>query len=140
MVRRSGVGTGMMMIGMGLQTFRNRNRKDETQVVSKQDSLMAGIRTTAVNPGFILWWLTIGTTLTLEAKPFGWAGFPVFAGLHWFCDFAWYAVVALLIFKSHKFWTPKVHSTIVFFCVAVFVGFGAFFLGSSLWQVVSTPV
>jgi threonine/homoserine/homoserine lactone efflux protein len=135
-----GVVGGLLMILLGLQMFRNRHKIENSTVVSKQDSLMAGIRTTAINPGFILWWLTVGTTLILNAKVFGWAGFPAFAGIHWFCDFAWYTVVAFVIFKSHKFWTPRVHQAITFFCVAVFVGFGALFFGSAVLQALTTMI
>jgi threonine/homoserine/homoserine lactone efflux protein len=135
-----GVVGGLLMILLGAQMFQNRNKAEENQAVSKQDSLLTGIRTTAINPGFILWWLTIGTTLILNAKVFGWAGFPAFAGIHWFCDFAWYTVVALAIFKSHKFWTLRVHQAITFFCVAVFVGFGALFFGSAVWQALTTMI
>ena len=137
---QAGVGIvgGLLMILLGVQTFRNRNKADQKQVGSTQDSLLAGIRTTAANPGFILWWLTIGTTLSLNAKTFGLAGFSAFAGLHWSCDFIWYTAVAFLIFKSHKFWTPTIHKAIMFFCVAVLVGFGAWFFTSALWQVITT--
>ena len=132
-----GIVGGLLMMFMGVQTFRNRNKPDKKYAGSTQDSLLAGIRTTAANPAFILWWLTIGTTLILNAKIFGLPGFSVFAGLHWFCDFAWYTVVAFLIFKSHRFWTARVHQAITFFCVAVLVGFGAWFFSSALWQAVT---
>ncbi len=137
---QSGIGIvgGLLMIFMGVQTFRNRNRVDEKHAGSMQDSLLAGIRTTAVNPGFILWWLTVGTTLILNAKAFLLPGFMVFAGLHWSCDFIWYTAVAFLIFKSHKFWTTRIHQAITFFCVAVLVGFGAWFFSSALWQAITT--
>jgi threonine/homoserine/homoserine lactone efflux protein len=88
-----GVVGGLLMIGMGIQIYQNRNRPDQTYAASNQDSLLAGIRTTAANPGFILWWLTVGTALILNAKIFGLLGFSVFAGVHWSCDFVWYAVV-----------------------------------------------
>lgn len=135
-----GIIGGLLMMYMGIQTFRNRNKQNAQYAGSRQESLLAGIKTTAINPGFILWWLTIGTALILNAKIFGLPGFSVFAGLHWFCDFAWYTVVAVLIFKSHQFWTPRVHQGIAFFCVAVFVGFGAWFFGSALWQALSTLI
>ena len=136
---QAGVGLvgGLLMIWMGVQTFRNRNKADEKYTGSRQDSLLAGIRTTAANPGFILWWLTIGTALILNAQLFGLAGFSVFAGLHWSCDFVWYTVVAFLIFKSHKFWTPHVKQGITFFCVAILVGFGAWFFSSAVWQTIA---
>jgi len=131
---------GFLMILMGVQTFRNRNKTDESKVNLKRDSLLAGVYTTAVNAGFILWWLTIGTTLILNAQLFGLVGFSVFAGVHWLCDFSWYTVVALVIFKSQRFWSERIKMGIMFFCVAVFIGFGEYFMGSALWSVISTVI
>jgi threonine/homoserine/homoserine lactone efflux protein len=127
-----------LMIYMGVQTLRNRKKTRETPVSSGQDSLVAGIWTTAANAGFILWWITIGTTLIMNAKIFGLLGFSAFAATHWLCDFLWYSVVALAIFKSHRFWTERVHRLITFFCFSVLVGFGAWFLGSALWTTFTT--
>ena len=128
---------GLLMIFMGIQAFRNRNKKEEATVGLKRDSVLAGAWTTAANAGFILWWLTIGTTLILNAKLFGLLGFSVFAGVHWVTDFLWYTVVAILIFKSQRFWTQRTRMGITLFCVAVFVGFGAYFMGSALWSLLA---
>jgi threonine/homoserine/homoserine lactone efflux protein len=125
---------GFLMIYMGVQAFRNRHKQEEATAGLKRDSVLAGAWTTAANAGFILWWLTIGTTLILNAKLFGLLGFSVFAGVHWLVDFSWYTVVALLIFKSQRFWTERTRMGITIFCVAVFVGFGAYFMGSALWS------
>jgi len=133
-----GVIGGLLMMYMGVNTFRNRHNASQKVEVPRQESLFAGIWTTAVNPGFILWWITIGTALILNAQIFGLLGFSVFAVVHWLCDFVWYAVVAFIIFKSRRFWTEKVHTAIFIFCFAVFVGFGAWFFSSSLWSAIST--
>lgn len=125
------------MIFMGLQAFKNRNKHEEAAAPLKRDSVFAGIYTTAVNAGFILWWLTIGTTLILNAQLFGLAGFTVFAGVHWLTDFLWYAVVGLLIFKSQRFWSNHVRMGITLFCVAIFIGFGAYFMGSAVWSLLA---
>ena len=131
---------GLLMIFMGLQTFRNRNKQEAATVSLKRDSVLAGVWTTAANAGFILWWLTIGTTLILNAKLFGFIGFSVFAGVHWLCDFSWYTVVALLIFKSQRFWTERVHLGVTLFSVAVFIGFGVYFFSSALMSALSITV
>ena len=128
---------GFLMIFMGLQAFRNRHKQEESTFSLKKDSVLAGVWTTAANAGFILWWLTIGTTLILNAKLFGLLGFSVFAGVHWLADFSWYTVVALLIFKSQRFWTERTRMGITLFCVAVFIGFGAYFMGSALWSLLA---
>lgn len=131
---------GFLMIFMGIRSFRNRHKNEEPQVRFKRDSVLAGVYTTAVNAGFILWWLTIGTTLILNAQLFGFIGFSVFAGVHWLCDFSWYAVAALLIFKSQRFWNEHVRIGVTLFCVTVFIGFGAYFMGSALWSLISTVI
>jgi threonine/homoserine/homoserine lactone efflux protein len=128
---------GLLMFFMGIQAFRNRHKQEEASVGFKRDSVLAGVWTTAANAGFILWWLTIGTTLVLNAKLFGLAGFSVFAGIHWLTDFLWYAVVGLLIFKSQRFWSNRVRIVITLFCVAVFIGFGAYFMSSALWSLLA---
>jgi threonine/homoserine/homoserine lactone efflux protein len=131
---------GLLMMYMGVQTFRNRKKTNEKPEGTKQDSLISGIWTTAANAGFILWWLTIGTALIMNARIFGLLGFSVFAVVHWLCDFSWYTVVAVLIFKSRRFWTESVHKAIFIFCFAVLVGFGIWFFSSALWLAINMLV
>ena len=128
---------GLLMIFMGIQTFRNRKRTIEKYESSKHESLIAGIWTTAANAGFILWWLTIGTTLIITARGFGLVAFTVFAVVHWLCDFLWYTGISWAIFKSRQFWTERVHQAIVFFCFAVLIGFGVWFFSSALWSAIT---
>jgi len=127
---------GTFMLFMGIQAFRNRNKEEIAQKGSSRDSLLAGVWTTAANAGFILWWLTIGTELILNAEQFGFFGFAAFAGIHWLCDFVWYAAFAVAIYTSRRFWTKRVHQGVALFCVAVFVCFGAYFISSALWTAV----
>lgn len=128
---------GALMVFMGIQTYRTRHKHEETTISPKRDSVLAGVYTTAANAGFILWWLTIGTTLILNAKLFGLTGFSIFAGVHWFTDFAWYTVAAFLIFKSQRFWNDNVRIGITLFCTAVFIGFGLYFMGSAVWSLLA---
>ena len=125
---------GALMIFMGIPSFQGRHKQKEIQTGPMRDSVFSGIYTTAVNAGFILWWLTVGTALILNAKLFGVLGFSIFAGVHWLVDFAWYAAVAFLIFKSQRFWNDRVRFGITVFCSAVFIGFGVYFMGSAVWS------
>ncbi|MCL2134001.1 MAG: LysE family translocator [Candidatus Bathyarchaeota archaeon] len=127
-----GVIGGSFMIFMGIQAFKNRNHQDKSTVCLKRDSLFAGIWTSAVNAGFILWWLTIGTVLIANAQLFGFSGFVIFAGVHWSVDFLWYTLIGLLIFKSQTFWTTRTRYGVTIFCVGVFLLFGAYFISSAL--------
>lgn len=120
------------MVFMGIQNFRNRNKQDKVMVSPMRDTIFAGVYTTAINAGFILWWLTVGTTLILNARLFGLLGFSIFTGVHWFTDFAWYTIAAFLVFKSQHLWNNRVRLGITMFCVLIFIGFGLYFIGSSL--------
>ena len=128
---------GALMVTMGIQTFLKRKKAEEEPVSSTRESVLAGVYTTAMNAGFIIWWLTIGTTLILNAQIFGLAGFSLFAGLHWLCDLSFYTAIAFAIFKSQQLWSQpwnqQVRNGITLFCVAIFIGFGAYFIGSALW-------
>lgn len=130
-----GVIGGTFMVFMGIRAFKNRNHKDKNTTSLKRDSLFAGIWTSAANAGFILWWLTIGTVLIANAQLFGFTGFCIFAGVHWFIDFIWYTAVGLLVFKSQKFWTKRVHYGITIFCAGVFLLFGVYFISSALMAI-----
>jgi threonine/homoserine/homoserine lactone efflux protein len=132
-----GIIGGLLMMYMGVNTFRNSHKNGTKYEVPRQKSLLTGIWTTAANPGFILWWITIGTTLIMNAQIFGLLGFFVFTVVHWLCDFLWYSIVAFLIFKSQRFWNEKVHNAIFIFCFAIFVGFGAWFFSSALWAAIN---
>ncbi len=129
-----GIIGGSFMIYMGINAFRNRNKEESAQKSSSRDSLLAGIWTTAANAGFILWWLTIGTELILNAEQFGFFGFAAFAGIHWLCDFTWYTAFAIAVYTSRRFWTKRVHQGVALFCVIVFIGFGAYFVASAIWS------
>ena len=129
---------GTMMFLMGVQTFRNRNKANKEVKKAAKESFLAGVWTTAANAGFILWWLTIGMALIMNAKSFGFINFTIFAGVHWLCDFVWYTFVAVLIFKSRRFWNDKVHKGITFFCVGVLLVFGALFFGSAMIQLINS--
>ncbi|MCW3997927.1 MAG: LysE family translocator [Candidatus Bathyarchaeota archaeon] len=131
-----GIAGGLLMMYMGINAFKNKDKKIQYDI-SHSDSFLSGIWTTAANAGFILWWLTIGTTLVLNAKIFGIFGFSVFTIVHWLCDFAWYSVIAFLIFKSRRFWNKSVHNAIFLFCFLVFFGFGAWFFSSALLSLIS---
>ncbi len=133
-VAQVGVGLigGLIMVYLGIQTVRTRNKPIQEYKNSKHGSLTAGVLATGANPYFIIWWLTIGTALIMNSKLFGYVSFPVFAVVHWLCDFAWYTLVAMVVFKSQQFWTKRVYDAITLFCFAILVGFGAWFIFSAL--------
>jgi len=126
---------GILMIYMGFRMVKAYRKTSEKYEESRHSSLIAAILTTGANPYFLLWWATIGFALIANATVFGFAGFLIFAIIHWLCDLLWNTFVSITVFKSKRFWTKKVHNVIFGFCFAVLAGFGAWFIISALLQV-----
>jgi threonine/homoserine/homoserine lactone efflux protein len=123
---------GLILIYMGVQTFRTRNKVTEGNGFSRHGSLVAGALTTSANPYFFLWWATVGASLIISASAFGFLGALIFAVTHWSCDFIWYTLVSVTVFKSRRFWTRWVYTIVFGFCFVVLVGFGVWFIVSAL--------
>ena len=123
---------GLIMIYIALRMIKSEKKAAEADGFAKNSALVAGIITTAANPYFLLWWATIGTTLIINALLFGFLGFLVFAVTHWLCDLVWDSFIGVTVFKSKRFLTDKARFIIFCFCFVVFVGFGAWFVISSL--------
>lgn len=123
---------GLIMIYMGFKMVKTEKKTNEESERVKHSSIVAGILTTGANPYFLLWWATIGAALIVNATIFGFMGFLVFAITHWLCDLCWNTFVSITVFKSRRFLTKKVYNVIFGFCFLVLVGFGAWFIISSL--------
>jgi len=90
-------------------------------------SLVTGIVFTGANPGFYIWWLTIGMVLIVGAIKFGLIGIVLFTVVHWLCDLAWYEVLSAGTFKSRKWWTQKIQRIVFSACASMLIGFGIWF-------------
>ena len=78
-------------------------KKDITLSNLKQSPLIAGIVLSALNPFFIIWWLTIGFKLISDAMlVWAFAGILIVFVLHIWMDFAWLGAVSFLASKSSK--------------------------------------
>jgi threonine/homoserine/homoserine lactone efflux protein len=95
---------GIFMILFGIITLRGARRA----VVDKQDnrfesSLVVGIGLSAMNPYFIMWWLTVGTPLIMIAVgAMGLVGVAIMYLTHVWMDFAWLSILAGLGSQGKK--------------------------------------
>jgi threonine/homoserine/homoserine lactone efflux protein len=119
---------GIALIYIGSEMFKIRKEVHEEGVDLPYSSVAAGIITTGSNPYFFLWWATIGATLIINAIIFGAAGFVFFAVVHWLCDFFWYLFVSMMVFKSRRIWSEKMHKLVFGACGLLLILFGARFI------------
>ncbi len=97
----------------------------------KGGSLFAGAAMTALNPYFIMWWLTVGLTLITKSIEFGIFGLIVFILAHEMCDYVWLGFVAAFSGKIAKA-DKKLQDVLRITSASLLLFFGAVFLYAGL--------
>lgn len=117
---------GAMIVWMGIRLFRSRKSASPEKRDIPHGPFMTGILLSGLNPLFLVWWLTIGSLLLMSfLETVGTVGLPLFIVVHWLCDFAWLSLVSFSVYRTRRFWRPKVQEW-----VFAILGFGLLFFGS----------
>ena len=105
-------------------------RKNESTYFNlKQGPLITGILLSALNPFFIIWWLTIGFKLISDAMMiWAFAGILIVFVLHIWMDFAWLGVVSFLASKSKKIISNNIYKIVMGGLSIMLIYFGITFL------------
>jgi len=108
--------------------------KEQTTSNLKQGPLVSGILLSALNPFFIIWWLTIGFKLISDAMLiWAFSGILVMFVLHIWMDFAWLGTISYLAAKSKKILTNKNYKIIMTGLSIMLIYFGITFLEDILY-------
>lgn len=123
---------GIFMIVFGIITLRGaRGAVVERRESRFESSLAIGIGLSAMNPYFIMWWLTVGTPLIMIAVgAMGLLGVAIMYVTHVWMDFAWLSVLAGLGSKGRKL--GRYYPYLVGGLGVLILGFGIQFIIGSL--------
>ncbi len=127
---RAGIGLvgGLLLLLMGVQLLVSLGRSEAGSSASVQrHPLWIGIALSGANPYFLLWWATVGLTLTSQAMEFGILALVLFAVLHWMCDLGWLEVLSFAGFKGSAFGNRS-QKVISLACAVMLLGFGLKFV------------
>jgi len=80
------------------------------------------------NPYFLLWWATVGLTLTSQAMEYGLFVLVLFVLVHWMCDLGWLEVLSFAGFKGSQAFGNRSQQVISMTCAVVLLGFGVKFI------------
>jgi threonine/homoserine/homoserine lactone efflux protein len=110
-----------------IKSVLKKNKKTETKL--KQGPIITGILLSALNPFFIIWWLTIGLKLISDAMViWAFAGILIVFVLHIWMDFVWLGATAFLISKSKKIISNTNYRVIILALSIILIYFGITFL------------
>ena len=105
-----------------------QNNKNITSI-PKHSPLVTGIVLSALNPFFIIWWLTIGFKLISDAMwIWAFSGIVIVFFLHIWMDFVWLGGISFLASKSSKILSNRNYKFIMIGLSLLLVYFGITFL------------
>jgi threonine/homoserine/homoserine lactone efflux protein len=95
----------------------------------KQHPIVTGIAFSALNPFFIIWWLTIGLKLITDAMLiWAFAGMLIVFVMHIWMDFVWLGGTAFLASKSTQIMSNRNYKVLMIGLNGMLVYFGITFL------------
>ena len=104
-------------------------KKEDSTSNLKQGPLVTGIVLSALNPFFIIWWLTIGFKLISDAMLI-WAftGILIVFVMHIWMDFVWLGGISFLASKSSQIISNRNYKALMIVLSLMLVYFGITFL------------
>jgi len=118
-----------LFVFAGIQIRTIFARKEIVTSNPKHGPLITGIALSALNPFFIIWWLSIGFKLISDAMLiWSFAGILIVFLLHIWMDFAWLGVVSFLASKSSKIISNKNYKILMIGLSIMLIYFGIIFL------------
>lgn len=89
--------------------------------------VLAGVWTSVSNPGWIIWWATIGARYILLSLRHGILGLAFFFVGHEMADLAWYSLVSFLVSRGRGRISDRVYHVVLYVCALLVFGFAALF-------------
>ncbi len=131
-IRTIGIVGGVVLLHMGYTMFRRRKESGDEAAFLPYSPLSVGVLTSALNPGFFIWWATVGAVLVLTAMNFGPLVMVLFIVVHWSCDLVVYHTLASTVHEKHHLWSEGTHGKVLGICGGLTMVFGFWFILSSL--------
>lgn len=123
------LGAIVLFVFAGIQIKTTLQRKEAKNFNSKHGAIFTGVILSALNPFFIIWWLSIGLKLISDAMLiWAFAGILIVFVLHIWMDFAWLYSIAHLASKSTKILSSRNYKILMIALSSMLIYFGISFI------------
>jgi len=130
---------GSALIAFGLLQIRDAIQQSRTlepvrEVGLQKKALILGVVLTALNPYFILWWLTVGLGLVVQAVELGaLLGVIIMYFAHVWMDYAWLTGTAYLSARGTMLLGGRGYKLLLLGLAAFLIYFGVGFIARSVF-------
>jgi threonine/homoserine/homoserine lactone efflux protein len=131
----AGIGGIALIVFGGLTIAGSRKATmSNSRVQPVTNPYMAGLITSAANPYFWIWWLSIGSAMLIAGLEGGLVLVGVFMIGHWSADTVWYTLVSTGVSKGSTIFSDSAYRKIIFFCGIFLILFGIYYLSRLLFS------
>lgn len=93
---------------------------------------LAGLMTSAANPYFWIWWLSIGSAMVIAGLEGGLVVVIAFMFGHWAADTTWYTIVSTSVSRGRTVLSESAYKKTIVLCGIFLIFFGIYYV-SGLW-------
>jgi threonine/homoserine/homoserine lactone efflux protein len=124
---------GLSLIAFGILTVKES--KNASMTLQKGQAIgnpyLAGVITSAANPYFWIWWLSIGSAMVINGLETGLIMAGLFMIGHWGADFGWYTLVSTSLDGGRSLISEANYRRILAICGGFLICFGLYYLGNA---------
>jgi threonine/homoserine/homoserine lactone efflux protein len=124
---------GLALIAFGILTVKESRGAKMLSPEGKAvgNPYLAGILTSAANPYFWIWWLSIGSAMVIDGLRGGIMMAALFLIGHWFADFGWFTLVSTSLDRGKGILSEANYRRILAACGGFLMLFGLYYISSA---------
>lgn len=127
-----GIVGGVFLAWLAVKIFLEVRQGISIDLTAEQEvgwgPVLAGVWTSISNPGWIIWWATIGARYILLSLDHGIIGLAFFFVGHEMADLIWYSLVSFLVSRGRGRISDRVYHVVLYACSMMVLGFAALFI------------
>jgi threonine/homoserine/homoserine lactone efflux protein len=125
----AGIG-GIALVAFGALTIAGSRKATmhTSTIKSVGNPYLAGLVTSAANPYFWIWWLSIGSAMVIAGLEGGLVLAGAFMIGHWTADTVWYTLVSTGVSKGRTILPDTAYRKIIVFCGIFLILFGIYYM------------
>lgn len=134
-----GIVGGLFLVWLAVKIFVEVRRGVTVDLTAKRDvgwgPLVAGIWSSVSNPGWIIWWATIGARYIMLSLSHGVIGLAFFFVGHEMADLIWYSTVSFMVSRGRGRISDRVYHVVLYLCSALVFVLAVLFIVNGVMSV-----
>ncbi len=137
-----GIVGGVFLAWLGARIFLEVRQGITIDLTVKSEvgwgPVVAGVWTSISNPGWIIWWATIGAKYIMISLQHGVVGLTFFFVGHEMADLIWYSMVSFFVSRGRGRISDRVYHVVLYICSLMVIGFALLFITNGVLTLLKT--